>query len=322
MVINMTPLDLSPHFEHYLWGGTYLRSLYGITEIGPLAEAWILSCYEGRQSIVKNIPYHGQPLSSAIASLDGCLGSHVPLSADFPVLIKFIDAADPLSIQVHPDDTYARAHGGSHGKTEMWYAVDAAPGAFIYHGFTHAVSEDEFAARIADGSLTRILNRVEMRAGDCVLIEAGTLHAIGAGLRIAEIQQNSNATYRVFDFGRVGLDGKPRALHIKEALDVTRRIPPICSVGPDGERYVVEGGYRTLLTSCAYFTVTKLELSGRMTMTADGESFVSLVCMSGYGHIETADDVVCFSEGSSLFLSAASGAYALNGDACILHTEV
>ena len=144
----------------------------------------------------------------------------------FPVLIKLIDAARPLSVQVHPDDAYAQRVEGEPGKTEMWYVVDAQPGAQLYYGFQRELTREEAARRIADGTLTDVLNAVPVKAGDVFFIDAGTVHAIGAGILIAEIQQNSNTTYRVFDYGRLGADGKPRALHVEKALDVARLCPP------------------------------------------------------------------------------------------------
>lgn len=180
----------------------------------------------------------------------------------FPVLIKLIDAARPLSVQVHPDDAYAQRVEGEPGKTEMWYVVDAQPGAQLYYGFQRELTREEAARRIADGTLTDVLNAVPVKAGDVFFIDAGTVHAIGAGILIAEIQQNSNTTYRVFDYGRLGADGKPRALHVEKALDVARLCPPERPAGPMGKPEQNGDCTSTLLAKCGYFTARLLDVAG------------------------------------------------------------
>lgn len=179
----------------------------------------------------------------------------------FPVLIKLIDAARPLSVQVHPDDAYAQRVEGEPGKTEMWYVVDAQPGAQLYYGFQRELTREEAARRIADGTLTDVLNAVPVKAGDVFFIDAGTVHAIGADILIAEIQQNSNTTYRVFDYGRLGADGKPRALHVEKALDVARLCPPERPAGPMGKPEQNGDCTSTLLAKCGYFTARLLDVA-------------------------------------------------------------
>ena len=149
------------------------------------------------------------------------LGTHCEKFSEFPVLAKLIDAKKDLSIQVHPSNEYALEHEHQYGKTEMWYVLEAEPGASLYYGFTHEISKEEFERRIQDNTLTDVLNAVPVHKGDCFFIPSGTLHAIRKGIVVAEIQQNSNVTYRIYDYGRLGADGKPRQLHIPQALDVT-----------------------------------------------------------------------------------------------------
>ena len=156
----------------------------------------------------------------------GILGTDCEKFEDFPILTKLIDAKDNLSIQVHPSNEYALEHEHQYGKTEMWYILDCEPGAFLYYGFDHAITKEEFERRIQDNTLTEVLNAAPVHKGDVFFNPSGTLHAICRGIVIAEIQQNSNVTYRVYDYGRVGADGKPRALHIRQALDVTQLTPP------------------------------------------------------------------------------------------------
>ena len=220
----MSILKLTPACKDYLWGGTKLITDYGKRYDGAcLAETWELSGHPDGPSVLASGPDAGKTLAEYLAAHPGALGEHGRKFAELPVLIKLIDAAKDLSIQVHPDDAYARAHEGQNGKTEMWYVLSAEPDAFLYCGFSRDISRDELARRIADNTLPEVLRRVNVKAGDTVFIPAGTIHAICRGIVVAEVQQSSNVTYRVCDYGRLGPDGKPRALHIAQALDVTRR---------------------------------------------------------------------------------------------------
>ena len=220
----MSILKLAPACKDYLWGGTKLITDYGKRYDGArLAETWELSGHPDGPSVLTSGPDAGKTLAEYLAAHPGALGEHGRKFAELPVLIKLIDAAKDLSIQVHPDDAYARAHEGQNGKTEMWYVLSAEPDAFLYCGFSRDISRDELKRRIADNTLPEVLRRVNVKAGDTVFIPAGTIHAICRGIVVAEVQQSSNVTYRVCDYGRLGPDGKPRALHIAQALDVTRR---------------------------------------------------------------------------------------------------
>ena len=222
--------------------------------------------------------------------------------------MKFIDAKNNLSIQVHPSDEYALAHEGEYGKTEMWYVLDCEPGAYLYYGFDHEISREEMVSRIQDNTLTEVLNAVPVHKGDCFFIPSGTLHAICKGIVIAEVQQNSNITYRIYDYGRIGADGRPRELHIEKALDVTRRTPP--------EQY----GFGSHLAQCEYFTVDAV--SGRFSGMADGKSFVSLVIVEGKGTITADSETLSFCKGDSFFIPAGSGRFTLDGQYQALITTV
>ena len=224
----METIKLTPACKDYLWGGEKLRQDYGIqSQLHPLAEAWVLSCHPDGPSVVATGPLAGKTLPEYIQEKGpGCLGADCEKFTDFPILAKFIDAKGDLSIQVHPSNEYALAHEHQFGKTEMWYVLDCEPGATLYYGFQHQISREEFQQRIQDNTLTEVLNAVPVEKGDLFFIPAGTLHAIRKGIVVAEIQQNSNVTYRIYDYGRVGADGKPRQLHIQQALEVTQRTPP------------------------------------------------------------------------------------------------
>lgn len=313
----MAILKLKPAYKDYIWGGQRLVEQYGKDFSGTrLAESWELSCHPDGASVVASGPFAGQTFPDYIAQRGrDILGRNCRRFSDFPILIKLIDAHDNLSIQVHPDNGYALRHERQYGKTEMWYIVDCEPGAFLYYGFSRPVSQEEFAQRIADNTLTEVLNRVEVRAGDVFFIEAGTIHAIGKGIIIAEIQQNSNVTYRVFDYGRRGTDGNPRPLHIEEALRVTKLSP-------------VERDYsRTAhIAQCDYFTVDKLHLDGKMMRRIQGQvdenSFVSILILNGEGTLTCGTETLTFRKGDSLFLEAKSGTYEVEGDCEALVTSI
>ncbi len=198
----------------------------------------------------------------------------------FPLLIKLIDAKDRLSVQVHPDDEYALKNEGEFGKTEMWYVVDCEKGAELIYGFNREISQQEFARRIKDNTLTEVCNYVPVKKGDVFFISAGTLHAIGKGILIAEIQQNSNTTYRVSDYGRLGADGKPRPLHIDKALAVTKTTPPTEKYGNVGAVSHYPFGTVRQLACCDFFNAKLLNLEGTAALNTE-DSFEALLVLSG-----------------------------------------
>ncbi len=318
------PQLLKAACKDYIWGGTRLRTEFNQKSDAPkIAESWLLSCHPDGPSTIAEGPYAGTPLPEylRLAGTDA-LGADCRKFPDFPLLIKLIDAKDRLSIQVHPDDAYAAAHGGGFGKTEMWYVVDCEPGAGLYYGFSRAIGKEEFRRRIADNTLEEVLNRVPVHPGDVFFITAGTLHAIGAGILIAEIQQNSNYTYRIYDYGRLGNDGKPRPLHIRQALDVTRTAPPEKPARPEGMRESIGGSLRQLLARCDIFTVYWLQ-AGEAKLTADEKSFHSLICLDGDAlFLRSGQPVLSIRKGDSVFVPAGYGDYVVKGDCRLLWTFV
>ena len=299
----METIKLTPACKDYLWGGEKLRQDYGIqSQLHPLAEAWVLSCHPDGPSVVATGPLAGKTLPEYIQEKGpGCLGADCEKFMDFPILAKFIDAKGDLSIQVHPSNDYALAHEHQFGKTEMWYVLDCEPGATLYYGFQHQISREEFQQRIQDNTLTEVLNAVPVEKGDLFFIPAGTFHAIRKGIVVAEIQQNSNVTYRIYDYGRVGADGKPRQLHIQQALEVTQRTPP----QPDPD-------FHGHLAQCPYFTVDVME--GRFTLDCGPESFVSVLVLEGTGALWEGDESMSLRKGESLFIPAGAGQCRLEGD--------
>lgn len=301
----MPILKLTPACKDYLWGGEKLHTDFNIQSgLHPLAEAWVLSCHPDGPSMLPD----GTTLPEYLAAHPEALGTNASAFAQFPVLIKLIDAKKDLSIQVHPSDRYAQVHEGQYGKTEMWVVLDAELDAQLYYGFARDITRAEFAYRIKNNTLTEVLNAVPVHKGDVFFIPSGTLHAIGRGIVIAEVQQNSNVTYRVYDYGRLGADGQPRQLHINQALAVTDLHPP----RPQS--------FAPYLGRCPYFTVDLLQNGG--CGKAEASSFVSLLILEGTGSLTCGGETLPVRKGDSLFLPACSGEYSLSSACTALRTVV
>ncbi len=309
---------LKPAVKDYVWGGTRLKTEYALecdTEIA--AEGWMLSTHSDGPCTVLNGEHKGKTLDTVLALWgNGCFGKKAAAFPRFPLLIKLIDAKSALSVQVHPNDEYALENEGEFGKTEMWYVVDCDEGAELIYGFKDTLSKEEFKSAIANDTLLSVCNRVPVKPGDTFFIPAGTLHAIGGGMLIAEVQQNSNVTYRVYDYNRKGTDGKPRPLHIEKALEVTAlraSTMPYSSVGN-----VVKRGNNTVrtLATCELFTAEHIALRGVMPLESD-DTFRSLVCLRGDATVTWDEGAVAFKKGASLFVPA-NLPITLQGDADLL----
>ena len=245
----MKPIRFKGVYKDYIWGGNKMREKYGVkTELSPVAESWVLSCHADGMSVIDGGKYDGVSLKDYIKENPAVLGTDRK-SDELPILIKFIDARESLSVQVHPDNEQARAWENDNGKTEMWYVVEADKGAKMTCGVKNDITKEELTAAIKNNTVEALLNTNPSKKGDIFFVEAGTIHAIGAGNIIAEIQQNSNVTYRLYDFDRRGKDGKPRELHIEKGVKASKttvsdaRQIPTCS---DGTR---------MIGSCEYFQV-------------------------------------------------------------------
>ncbi len=310
----MYPIKLNPIFKEIVWGGERLKSGYGYeSDLNNIAEAWVLTARNDGDNTVKNGEFSGQSFSALIEKHPEFLGEKGKKYNEFPLLIKFIDAKSDLSIQVHPDDDYARVHENSLGKTEAWYVLDCSDDAELIYGFNKEISKEEFKNSIEDNSFLNHVNKVKVKKGDIFFIEAGTLHAIGGGILLAEVQQNCNTTYRVYDYGRL-VDGKPRELHIAKALDVTNTFPPVRSAKAEGE--VVKSGDAELqkLCSCQFFTMTSLKLDGKYECNCDSDSFLSVLILGGAGSITVENTAVSVKKGDSIFIPANSGKVVLSGN--------
>lgn len=317
----MEILKLKPVFKDYIWGGTRLKSDFGFeSDLDKLAEGWMLSCHKDGKNIIENGEYKGKTLDEVIEEKgkEKVVGTRSLDFPYFPVLIKLIDAKDNLSIQVHPDNDYAQRVEGEFGKTEIWYVLDATDGAQLIYGFKNKISSEEFVDAIKNNTLTDVLNSVKVKKGDLLFIEAGTVHAIGKGTLVAEIQQNSNTTYRVYDYGRLGADGKPRELHIDKAVDVSKTEPPKYDIKPMGEPEKFNDYTKTLLTKCDLFTVNHYELNGKVTLEADEKSFNHVLVVDGAGTINDVD----FKKGDSFYIPANYGKYEINGKCEIIVTNI
>ncbi|MBQ4494228.1 MAG: class I mannose-6-phosphate isomerase [Selenomonadaceae bacterium] len=303
----MAILKLKPACKDYPWGGRRLAEEFGIEyDKKILAEAWVLSCHpdgastlEGGGTLADYIKQHGTEI----------LGTNCRRFQDFPILIKFIDAKENLSVQVHPPDDYALANEGQLGKREMWYVLDADKDSVLYCGFNKKISRDEFTARIKDNSLIEVLNPIHAKKGDVIFIPPGTVHAIGGGILTVEIQTNSNVTYRIYDYGR------NRPLHISQALAVTNFNP----VNVRAENY-------QHLVACDYFVVDKLVLDGKFLSeaggTVDEKTFLSVVILDGAGKISCGDEELNYRKGDSFFLTAGAGDWKICGGCHALLTTV
>lgn len=312
----MAIVKLKPAFKDYLWGGDKLKKdFHKETDLDIVAESWELSTHKDGQSVVVTGEHAGKTLTEYIDAVGkDVLGTKGNQFEFFPILIKFIDAKGNLSIQVHPDNEYALRVEKEYGKTEMWYILDCEEGASLYYGTNTEITKEEFRERIENNTILDVLKKVPVHKGDVFFIESGTIHAIGEGIVICEIQQNSNTTYRVYDFGRVGADGKPRELHIDKAIEVSNLSPLPENFKPQGELEVHEGYTRALMASCEYFTTYIYEVNGECTVDVDDESFASIVIVDGEDvTIENGDTTLDVRKGDSVFADANTGKVTIKG---------
>jgi len=315
----MRPFELTAPLKDYIWGGTRLRDEFGKqSELPRIAESWELSCHKDGRSLIASGEYKGMTLAELIDKHPEICGKACSNAEDFPVLVKLIDAKDDLSIQVHPDDDYAGRIENSFGKTEMWYIVDCDEGAELIYGFRDRISREEFRRSVENNTFLEYVNRVPVKKGDVFFIPPGTLHAIGKGMLIAEIQQSSNVTYRVYDYGRVGADGKPRELHIEKALDVT--IPDVPEHKVENHLKNTYGMEMDVIRRCGYFYVLKLECQGTYELREDANSFIHLLVIEGEGEVSYEDGSIPIKKGSSVFVPAGNETLDIKGNCSIIIT--
>lgn len=317
----MEIFKLKPVFKDYIWGGTRLKNDYGFdTGYDKTAEGWMLACHKDGVNTISGGKYDGINLDDLIAKegLEKIGGTNCLKFPYFPVLIKLIDAHESLSIQVHPDDEYARKVENEFGKTEIWYVLDADEDSELIYGFKEKISREKFRRSIENKTLLQDLNSVKVKKGDLFFIEAGTVHAIGKGALIAEIQQNSNCTYRVYDYGRLGNDGRPRELHIDKAVDVSNTVPPKYDTKPMGKEEMHQGYISQQLTKCDLFSVDRYAVTDKLSLEADKSSFNHILVIDGKGTINNREAV----KGDSYLVPADFGKYEIQGQIEVLVTKV
>lgn len=293
-----------------VWGGEKIPAYKGVgTDVEHIGESWEISAYGDHISVVANGPMAGRDLNSLVKEFKAELvGEHVYAKTGdvFPLLIKFIDAHNDLSIQVHPNDEMAtRVHGPNvKGKTEMWYVISADPGAALYCGLKEAITPEDYTRMVADGTITRALMRYEVQPGDVFFLPAGRIHAICSGCFIAEIQQTSDLTYRIWDYGRLGLDGKPRQLHTelaREAIDY--------KVKPEGYKtaYKHLKNEEVVLVSCPFFTTSLFDLDKPLDKDLrDIDSFVVAMVLEGAGTLECMGQDLDLRQGTTVLIPASA----------------
>lgn len=323
---NPRPFLLKPSGKDYLWGGSRLNDDFSKEiDLMPLAETWECSTHPDGPSTVASGVFIGQTLAEVLKSHPEYLGTHPVTEGELPILIKLIDAKKDLSVQVHPGDDYAREHeDGQLGKTEMWYVLDAAKDSKLVYGLHHSVGKEQLRRSIGDGTVEKYLQKIPVKKDDLFYIEAGTIHAIGAGALIAEIQENSNLTYRLYDYNRVGKDGKKRKLHIDKALNVANLN---ASAEPRQPLRVLKyrpGCASELLCRCKYFEVHRMLVNTErcrdmVDYQADSSSFRVLLCTDGCGAIYFGEkDSLCFFKGDCIFVPADSAKLKIHGRAQFL----
>jgi mannose-6-phosphate isomerase len=320
--LPLYPLRFSPILRHLIWGGRRLGTVLHkpIGEASDYAESWEISDYHDQVSVVEEGPLAATTLRELVKSRPlELLGPAVGPRVEFPLLVKFIDANQDLSVQVHPDDEKGRRLANDSGKTEAWVILAAEPGSVIYAGLKEGVGPDEFRRAIDSGEVEPLLHRFEARPGDSILIEAGTVHAIGAGVLLAEIQQMSDATFRVFDWNRLGADGKPRELHIEQAMEsIAFQRGPVSPLTPE----VVdlgEGGRLERLARSSYFAIERLE-THRPGKIGRPDRFTILMGLEGRCEIIHKEQSRPYQIefGQTILLPASVGECPILGDAVVL----
>ncbi len=318
--MKLYPVKLLPFVSETIWGGRKLIEEYGVeTEKKNAAEGWMLSCHEAGASVAANGEFAGISFADVVKNNPGLCGKNAEKFGDFPILIKFIDAMDNLSVQVHPTKEYCEKTGIGQSKTECWYIIDCDEDAYLILGFNDKITPEQFKEAIENNTLTDYVSKVPVKKGDFFFIESGTLHAICKGILLAEVQESSNTTYRIYDYNRVGADGKPRELHVEDGAAVTKLEK---YSQPDFSNSALDTDERRLLADCPLFKVWKLNVNGAFVGNATEESFVSLLIMDGEGSLECCGETLELKKGDSIFIPANAGEYKLCGKLEIIETRI
>ena len=320
------PLKFRPRLKERIWGGSKLLSKKSVKadETKPYGESWDISCVKGDLSVVADGKLKGNNLQELIEVYMGDLvGEKIfeKFGLDFPLLIKTLDCNDVLSVQVHPDDALAAERHNSFGKTEMWFVTGCEPGASIYIGFSDpAITREKYLDAVSGGYLPSLLNKVEVKAGDAFFIPAGMVHALGKGVEVVEIQQTSDITYRIYDWDRVGADGKPRELHTAlavDAIDFERR-PEECIA-----KCTPVANESVKVAACDYFTTNLLTVAGEVAKDyAKLDSFVIYMCIGGEMTLETEGGCETLKDGDTVLIPAEINDVTLRGEGSLLEVYI
>ncbi len=309
-------VKITPAYKDYLWGGTKLKEYYNKkSDLDIIAESWEVSTHKDGSSLVEGIK-----LKDYIENNKGILGSKGK-GDNLPILIKLIDAKNDLSIQVHPDNDYALSHEGDNGKTEMWYIIECEEGSFLYAGVNKEMSKIELEESIKDGSITDKLNKIYIKQGDVLFINPGTIHAIGKGIVIYEIQQQSNVTYRLYDFKRKDDQGNTRELHVDKSMDVSNLKPQEWNLKEDAVLLENETQKISKLRSCKYFSVYKYDIKEEIEMSITDESIVFITLLEGEGVIKGENSVEVI-KGDTVMIPAHNGKVLFKGNGKYIYSTL
>ncbi|WP_409415574.1 type I phosphomannose isomerase catalytic subunit [Flavobacterium sp. PS2] len=321
MTPKLYPLQFEPILKDRIWGGEKLKTVLNKPITSKITgESWELSTVEGDVSIVANGNLKGKSLTDIIEEFPNeILGTkvHEQFGKQFPLLFKYLDAREDLSIQVHPNDKLAKERHNSFGKTEMWYVMQADENARIIVGFKEDSSKEEYLENLNNNTLVSILDDVKAKPGDVFFLETGTVHAIGAGLVVAEIQQTSDITYRLYDFDRVDAQGNKRELHVDLALDAINY-----NKVDTYKEYQKKTNESNVVVDCPYFTTNFIPLDGQVEVSKSGETFTVYMCIEGSFEIEYDGNKLTYKKGDTVLVPAALNEFILNGKASILEIYI
>lgn len=317
---SIAPIKFAPYYKTVLWGGEKIASYKGVeTDLHNIGESWELSCLDGKETVAVGGAFDGLTLKQVICRLrERLVGRHVyeKFGCDFPLLVKIIDAKSNLSLQVHPDDRVAKMlHSGGTGKTEMWYVVKADKGARIYSGLREQITPEEYERRIADNTIMDVVAYHESHDGDLFFLPAGRIHSIGAGNLLVEVQQASDITYRVYDFGRLDSNGKPRELHTEMAkMAINYSVEDNYKIEYDRLRH----GEVTLI-DCEYFCVKRIISDGEFKVSCGEDSFMIVMCLDGSAELRCSNSTsVSLRQGETVLVPAEVTGVDVLGSATLL----
>ncbi|MEL1252695.1 type I phosphomannose isomerase catalytic subunit [Flavobacterium sp. DGU38] len=318
---KLYPLQFEPILKERIWGGEKLKTILNKPIVSKITgESWELSTVEGDVSVVANGDLKGKSLAELIDDIPNeILGTRVyeRFGKQFPLLFKYLDAREDLSIQVHPNDKLAKERHNSFGKTEMWYVMQADADSRIIVGFKEDSGKEEYLKHLNDKTLVSILDDVKAKSGDVFFLETGTVHAIGAGLVVAEIQQTSDITYRLYDFDRKDAQGNTRELHVDLALDAINY-----KKVDTQKKYETKTNVSNVVVDCPYFTTNFIPLENKVEVSKSGETFTVYMCVEGSFEIEYDGFKESYKKGDTVLVPAGIKTFVLNGNASILEIYI